>query len=110
MAGKGTVDVSEFEKSREQVLKDETGAEWKLAKSFEHTNMYRRVDNESVFKVSCSLMVIVEVMIFLCSASATWLVSPRRIVSSASCENCVYRVTCFEWCGLSNLWSNSYYL
>ena len=84
MAGKGTVDVSEFEKSREQVLKDETGAEWKLAKSFEHTNMYRRVDNESVFKVSCSLLVIVEVMISFVQCVRNMVGVPKE-----DCKFCV---------------------
>ena len=49
---KPSVDVKEFERVRDQVIKDETGADWKLAKSFEHTSVYRRTDNESIFKVS----------------------------------------------------------
>ena len=52
---KRIVDVNEFEKIREQVIKDEIGADWKLAKSFEHTTVYRRTDTDnrdSIFKVS----------------------------------------------------------
>ena len=101
MAAKATVDVSEFEKSRDQVLKDETEAEWKLAKSFEHTNMYRRGDNESVFKVNYNFNVHRKTYIAFYSASATWLVFPRKIVSFARDIYTVYRVRCFEWCKLS---------
>ena len=54
MADKQTIDVSEFEKRRDQVHKDENGAQWNLAKSFEHTTVYRRADNDSVFKVNLS--------------------------------------------------------
>jgi len=50
--GSKVVDVKEFEKMLEQVTKDETGADWNLAKSFEHTTVYRRTDNDSIFKVS----------------------------------------------------------
>jgi len=53
--GRKMVDIKEFEKIREQVTKDETGADWKLAKSFEHTTVYRRTDNDSIFKVSTPL-------------------------------------------------------
>ena len=52
MAEKTSVDVGEFEKVRQQVLKDENGEEWKLAKTFEHTNVYRKTNNDSIFKVS----------------------------------------------------------
>ena len=44
-------DASEFEKKRDEILKMEKEAEWKLAKQFEHTEMYRRSDNDSIFKV-----------------------------------------------------------
>ena len=54
MADKQTIDVSEFEKRRDQVHQDENGAQWNLAKSFEHTTVYRRADNDSVFKVNLS--------------------------------------------------------
>lgn len=52
MAEKSTVDVSEFEKVHERIVEEENSADWKLAKSFEHTAAYRRIDNDSIFKVS----------------------------------------------------------
>ena len=48
---KPAVDVGEFEKVREQIVKDEEGEDWKLAKTFEHTSAYRRISNDAVFKV-----------------------------------------------------------
>ena len=53
MAEKQTIDVSsEFERRRDQILKDETEAQWNLAKSFEpHTFVYRRADNGNILKV-----------------------------------------------------------
>ena len=56
--GRKIVDIKEFEKIREEVAKDETGADWKLAKSFEHTTVYRRTDNDSIFKVSTLIFII----------------------------------------------------
>ncbi|XP_065901661.1 steroidogenic acute regulatory protein, mitochondrial-like [Dysidea avara] len=56
---KRIVDVNEFEKIREQVIKDEIGADWKLAKSFEHTTVYRRTDTDnrdSIFKFVSKLV------------------------------------------------------
>lgn len=49
---KTTVDLSEFEKVREQIIQEENGPHWKLAKSFEHTSAYRKTNNDSIFKVS----------------------------------------------------------
>ena len=69
MAEKGSIDPSEFEKSREEILKMEKEAEWKLAKQFEHTEMYRRSDNESVYKVSH--------IRFLCNVINAFFVSVR---------------------------------
>ena len=45
-----SVDVSEFEKKRDEILQMENEAEWKLSKSFEHSVLYRRIDNDSVYK------------------------------------------------------------
>lgn len=52
-----TVDVSEFEKVREHIIKEENGPDWKLAKSFEHTTVYRKTDNDAIFKVRFILLV-----------------------------------------------------
>ena len=55
---KTPVDVSEFEKVREQIIQEENGPDWKLAKSFEHTNAYRKTNNDSIFKVrACNTFV-----------------------------------------------------
>ena len=53
---KTSVDVNDFEKVREQIIKEENGPDWKLAKSFEHTTAYRKTNNDSVFKVGISLV------------------------------------------------------
>ena len=45
-----TVDVSEFEKVCEHIIKEENGPDWKLAKSFEHTTVYQKTDNDAIFK------------------------------------------------------------
>ena len=52
MAEKASVDIGEFEKVREQIINDENGQNWRLAKSFEHTTVYRKTNDDSVFKVS----------------------------------------------------------
>ena len=75
------MDVSEFEKRRDQVHKDENGAQWNLAKSFEHTTVYRRADNDSVFKVNLSSDVHTIIVLSLCSSFETWSVFPKKIVS-----------------------------
>ena len=51
MAENTSFDASKFEKKRDEILTMEKDTEWKLAKQFEHTEMYRRSDNDSVFKV-----------------------------------------------------------
>ena len=56
MAEQTSIDPSEFEKKRDEILKMENGADWKLAKRFEHTEMYRRSDNDVVYKVSYNVM------------------------------------------------------
>ena len=53
-----TVDVSEFEKVREHIIKEENGPDWKLAKSFEQTTVYRKTDNDAIFKVRFILLVL----------------------------------------------------
>ena len=53
MAEQTSIDPSEFEKKRDEILKMEKEADWKLAKRFEHTEMYRRSDSDYVYKVSC---------------------------------------------------------
>ena len=50
MAEKTSVSLSELEKKRDEILQMENGAEWKIAKRFEHTVFYRRSDNDSVYK------------------------------------------------------------
>ena len=52
MAEKTAFDASKFEKQRDEIFEMETKAEWKVSKTFEHTTAYRKVDNDSVFKVS----------------------------------------------------------
>lgn len=51
-----SVNVSEFEKIREQISKEENGPDWQLAKTFEHTLVYRKSDNETILKVSWLLL------------------------------------------------------
>ena len=36
------------------MIKDEIGADWRLAKLFEHRMVHWQTDNDSVFKVSIS--------------------------------------------------------
>ena len=50
MAEGTSIDVSEFEKKRDEILQMENGADWKLAKTFEYSVLYRRSDNDSVYK------------------------------------------------------------
>ena len=55
-----TIDLhTEFEKIREQVIKDECCPDWKLAKTFEHTTIYKGTIEQShhvVYKVSQCLL------------------------------------------------------
>jgi len=53
MAKKSSVDVSKFEMVCKWIVdhKEEDSADWKLAKKFEHTTVYRKTDNDSIFKV-----------------------------------------------------------
>ena len=89
MAEKKTIDVSEFEKRRDELLKDEDGREWKVAKEFEYTTVYRRVDNDSVFKVNDNaLFLIKSYYAFFYSSSAKWLVFPKKIVSCVCACDC----------------------
>lgn len=82
MADKQTIDVSEFEKKRDQILQDENGAQWNLAKSFEHTTVYRRADNDSIFKVTCRVELVAKYIISsLCSSFEIWSAFPKKTVS-----------------------------
>ena len=80
MAEKTSVDVAEFEKVREQIIKDENGPDWQLAKSFEHTSAYRKANNASIFKVSREFYWRLRYKSIF-SLSANWSEFPRKIVS-----------------------------
>ena len=45
MAENTSFDESKFERNRDEILKIEKDAEWKLAKQFEHTEIYRRTNS-----------------------------------------------------------------
>ena len=55
MAEKTAFDASKYEQKRDEIFEMEKKAEWKVAKTFQHTVAYRKSDNASVFKVSYSI-------------------------------------------------------
>ena len=52
---KTAFDASKFEQKRDEIFEMEKNAEWKVAKSFQHSAAYQKRDNNSVFKVNLSI-------------------------------------------------------